>query len=558
MPPELSRRSFLQLGAAAGTGFLAAGALSEFARREVPGRLRRHAGSRAGISGEIVGADARGGHLLRDGTLFGRRPVASERHDVVIVGAGVAGLAAAWRLRSHGVADVCVLELGRAAGGNSRGGLSAVSPFPWGAHYIRAPTSESGAVSRFLEQVGVIRGRDGEGRPDFDLRAVCVAPQERLFVSGQWHAGLFPDALTDADARAQLMVFEGLVDKLAARRDAAGRRAFALPVWKSARDADLLAWDEISFAQWLSQQGITAPSLLWLLDFGCRDDYGTTLETTSAWAGLHYHVARRDLGRDHENLVLRWPEGNARLVQLLIEAAGVEVRPANLVHHLEPEAGDGVAAADSLELDTGRVVRHLAPRVIFCGPRFVLPRLLEDPVPGVEAFTYAPWVVANLTLKRLPRGEGVPLARDNVIHGSQSLGYVVATHGRVPAAGPTVVTWYLPLTAADPAEARRQLLGSSWSHWRDVVLEDMERAHPGISDDVERIDVWRWGHAMIRPQPGFIWGEARRQASRPVGRLLFANSELGGLPLFEEAFDSGVAAAEEVLEVAPGMSRSIR
>jgi len=79
------------------------------------------------------------------------------------------------------------------------------------------------------------------------------------------------------------------------------------------------------------------------------------------------------------------------------------------------------------------------------------------------------------------------------------------------------------------------------------ILADLGRAHDGLEALVERIDVWRWGHAMIRPAPGFIWGDARRKSAEPHGRVHFAHSDLSGLALFEEAFDQGLRAADEVL-----------
>ena len=57
----------------------------------------------------------------------------------------------------------------------------------------------------------------------------------------------------------------------------------------------------------------------------------------------------------------------------------------------------------------------------------------------------------------------------------------------------------------------------------------------------------RWGHAMIRPRPHFVWGGDRAAAARPYRGIHFANTDLSGLALFEEAFDHGVRAAEEVL-----------
>ena len=80
-----------------------------------------------------------------------------------------------------------------------------------------------------------------------------------------------------------------------------------------------------------------------------------------------------------------------------------------------------------------------------------------------------------------------------------------------------------------------------------TTVGDLGRAHPDLPGLVERLDVMRWGHAMVRPRPGFVWGRARREAAKPVAGVHFAHSELSGLALFEEAFYHGVRAAEEVL-----------
>src|SRR5262245_15041508 len=66
--------------------------------------------------GEIVGASHGIGHRIRDG--FRPRPANGppKRVDVLIVGGGVAGLSAAWRLRRAGRTDFAVLELEPAVG----------------------------------------------------------------------------------------------------------------------------------------------------------------------------------------------------------------------------------------------------------------------------------------------------------------------------------------------------------------------------------------------------------------------------------------------------------
>jgi hypothetical protein len=165
-------------------------------------------------------------------------------------------------------------------------------------------------------------------------------------------------------------------------------------------------------------------------------------------------------------------------------------------------------------------------------------------------FQYAPWMVANLTLERFPiERTGAPIAWDNVIYESDSLGYVVATHQTLAThVDRSVFTYYYPLTGPRPDEERRRLLDTAWGSWAELILRDLSKPHPEIRDLVSRLDVFRWGHAMIRPRPGFLWGEARRAASTPRGNVFFAHSDLSGFSLFEEAQYRGVLAAERVLD----------
>jgi hypothetical protein len=122
-----------------------------------------------------------------------------------------------------------------------------------------------------------------------------------------------------------------------------------------------------------------------------------------------------------------------------------------------------------------------------------------------------------------------------------------------------VLTYYYALCDGDPHVARRRLLSTGRDGWADVALADINRAHPDIRSLTERLDVMRWGHAMIRPHPGFLWGESRRKAREPVGNIHFAHADLSGVALFEEAFYQGLRAADEVVALRPapaGQDRS--
>ena len=62
-----------------------------------------------------------------------------------------------------------------------------------------------------------------------------------------------------------------------------------------------------------------------------------------------------------------------------------------------------------------------------------------------------------------------------------------------------------------------------------------------------RLDVFRNAHAMVRPVPGLIWGEARQRFAADSEHLRFAHADVSGFSLFEEAQYRGVLAAERTL-----------
>ena len=171
--------------------------------------------------------------------------------------------------------------------------------------------------------------------------------------------------------------------------------------------------------------------------------------------------------------------------------------------------------------------------------------------PRAEGFQYSPWLTANLTLDRMPREPGFDLAWDNVIYDSPTLGYVDATHMNLAMHEErTVWTFYWSLAEYAPADTRRLLLAKDWNYWKEAILKDLERAHPDIRQCVSRIDIMRIGHAMARPAPGFVFSGRRDHWTKPSGNVVFANSDLSGFSIFEEAQYRGVTAAKAALRFA--------
>jgi glycine/D-amino acid oxidase-like deaminating enzyme len=502
-------------------------------------------------AGEIVGASDVFGHRVRDGGRVEVPQDAWSRVPLVIVGGGVAGLTAAWRLQNSGFKDFALIELESAPGGTSRSGSNRLISFPWGAHYIPTPMKENAPLVSLLEEMGVVEGKDKNGEPVIGEQFLCRDPEERVFYKGRWYEGLYLHAGESEDDKQQYQKFNTEVDHWIAWRDGKGRRAFTLPVSACSDDAEVTALDRLSMSDWMNQRGLMSPRLRWWVDYACRDDYGMTLDQTSAWAGLFYFCSRVVAPENESQSLITWPEGNGRLVQYLFEKVKTNIQLDRAVVELIP-TNDGVGVV-TIDRD-GRTPRGFhADRVIFAAPQFVARYVIrpyrDNPPTHIAEFHFGAWMVANLTLKDRPKVNSprdFPLAWDNVLYESPSLGYVVATHQRGLDRGPTVLTYYYPLCDENERLARTRLLETDWRGWAEVALTDLSRAHPDIRNVVERLDVMRWGHAMIRPRTGFMWGTARREAAKPYRSIHFAHSELSGVALFEEAFDHGLRVADEI------------
>lgn len=509
MPDPVSRRTLLGQSAAIGAG--AATGCAFLFRSPRP------------IAGSFVDRSHEIGHRIRDGQVLPVR-TARERVAIAIVGGGIAGLSAAWRLKRLGFADFALLELERAAGGNSRSGRNEVTPYPWGAHYVPIPDRRIPLVEELFEELGVLR----QGR--WDGRHVSREPLNRLFMAGEWTPGIEPDAGAPGVERDQFDRFWERMEYFRRGGD------FTIPMRPPRQTAAL---DRISMKSWMIEQGFFAARLRWYVDYACRDDYGCSYGQASAWAGIHYFAARPE----NEAGFLTWPEGNGWIVRRLAKSLGRWLR-------LDSPALRIRQAGRLLEVVTPRVTFE-CEAVIFAAPTFLAPYLLPEwaaELPSLRDFSYAPWYTANLVVDRPPRESGAPVAWENILYDSPGLGYVVATHqnlARDPA--PTVWTYYRALAGTSPRSARQRLLQANWQDRKEEVLRDLERAHPDLRECVARLDVMRLGHAMIRPSLGMMTSEARLRLAAWDGPIQFANADLSGISIFEEAQYRGVRAADRAL-----------
>ena len=407
--------------------------------------------------GEIVGASDAFGHRIRDFDFNSLNSIGADKRarvKVAIVGAGAAGLSAAWQLKRKGIEDFVLLELEPVAGGTARSGASEVSAYPWGAHYLPVPLKENTQLIELLKEMQLVEGADASGEPVIGEQYLVRDPEERVFYKGRWYEGLYLNAGASADDKAQLEKFNAEINRWTTWRDQQGRRAFTLPVGACSNNAEVTQLDRISFAQWMDERGLNSPRLRWFADYACRDDYGLKLENTSAWAGLFYFCSRVSAAGKESQSLIAFPEGNGRFIRHLQSKSNDKLQTNRLVVALQPRASEGKEFIEVVTLDRdGSDARiYEAQKVIYAAPHFTARYLIRDwqgtNAPAhLAAFTYGAWMVANLHLSDRPKTYGwrdFPPAWDNVIYESPALGYVTATHQQSRERGATVLTYYYP------------------------------------------------------------------------------------------------------------------
>lgn len=504
----------------------------------------------AHIKGRITGANSKTGHLLRNSASL-PEPVQELNTDILIVGGGVSGLSARRWLSKHSALKVVLLEMDEHCGGNARYGKNAVSEYPYGAHYLPVPDIRNIELIEFLQSCESITGQDEKGLPIYNEYHLCQDPEERLFINGMWQEGIVPELGVTADDRNQIQRFFQEIQKLKLMKGKDGKDLFRIPIQDSSDDPEFASLDAVSFSDFLKEQNYTSRPLLWYLEYCCKDDYGATLNDVSAFAGLHYFASRKGQGNNVTHAsTLTWPEGNGFLSDALKADSRGDTLSNQLVFDLR--RSEDFVLVKSYNPKTKKSTRIKANKVILATPVSVNKRLLKNERAYDEIITghfqRAPWAIVNLTVDSLPQGKGMPLCWDNVLFGTNSVGYVNASHQSLDTSNQRVITFYLPITGADTSKARQEASSKDFRFWLRSAIDELKVAHPGIEKHISNADVWIWGHGMIRPSPGFITSKQRKIAAQSIDdALFFAHTDLSGISIFEEAFYQGIRAAKEVL-----------
>lgn len=440
--------------------------------------------------------------------------------DVVVVGAGIAGLATAWRLRN---VDVLVLEAEERIGGRIRSEPRGDVWLNFGAHVFGGAGSATG---RLLDEIGV-RAADVPGR----LAAVALGG--RIVASGRVET--YPFRLPLPLRSRAALVRAGLRLRLAVRRYAAIAAARPGESTSERQQRMLDFHDDRSFSDFIGSLPADVNSIFRAT---LTRSSGEPEELAAGYGIGYFHLVwSREAGLSRNIL-----GGSSRLIEAL--AAGGESRILTGAQVTEVTAdGDGVLVHYRRGGDE-HLVR--ARQAVVATPAFVTREIVrglpDETAAALASVRYGPYVVgAFLT------DEDEPMPWDGIYAlatPSKSFSMLFNTANVLRRAGsPRAPGGSLMVYAA--ASAARALDGLTDAQVEKLFLADLSSLYPQARAIVQEVVVQRWPRGL--PYAAVGRSQLQGPLMRDLGRVHLVGDYLGTW-YTETAIQTAEAVATAILE----------
>jgi monoamine oxidase len=424
-------------------------------------------------------------HQVRDGKVF-TRPPASAKHDIVIVGGGMSGLAAAYLLQKH---DFLLLEKEPHFGGNAY-----LMEFQGQAYATGSAFADNQSVVDFANEIGL------KPLPVDNFDPTIVNGE---FVADTWGDGIdkLPYSLTVREAFKKFRKEMLAIDY--EKRETELNNVQATDLLKGYPPELQLWWDGFGASSWGSRPedspaAAVVSQLQWAAAPNRKDDRYT-------WPGglgaLSKHLAE----------VLMPKYADRMLTDATIVAVATEK---NEVHVTYLQGADLKTAA--------------AKAVIMATPKFITRRIVEG-IPdkqdeAMQQMRYIPYALVNLIFDKEIYRKGF----DNWCPGNSFTDFIVADWviRNQPGFHPkyNILSCYTPLHEED----RRLLLTEPTARRvASNVLRDFQKLLPAFNVDPVEVHLYRRGHPMYMTTPG-IFTKVQPLLRQPMDRIFFANTDSEG------------------------------
>jgi oxygen-dependent protoporphyrinogen oxidase len=472
-----NRRDFIK--------FVVAGAVTAGCPVDLSLMSAQTAETRSG-GANVDGEDNRICHQVRDGRVFSRPP-ASARHDVVIVGGGVSGLTAAYRLQHR---EVLLLEKEPQWGGNAYAMEYNGSTYGTGSAFL---WSDSEAF-RLAKEIGL--DPLAVNSPDGSII-------NGVFVPDTWGDGInklpYPPITRDSFKKFKKEIMAIDVEKR-------GMELYNVPF------SSLMKLYAREIKQWWDTFGMS--------------HWGATSDETAA--GLAITEFQEVVDQSRADNRYTWPGGLGAITRKL-----AEILQPKYADRMQTGATTVAVVPDKEEVQVtyvlgGELKTVAAKAVIMATPKFITRRIVEG-LPdkqsqAMQQIRYVPYCVVNLIFDKPVFNRGY----DTWCPGNTFTDVVVADWVIRKKSGykqkHNILSCYTPLKEQD----RGNLLTEGGARKIAAnVLRDFQKLTPETNVDPVEVHIYRRGHPMYMSTPG-LFTQVQPLARSAMDRVFFANTDSQG------------------------------
>ena len=456
---------------------------------------------------DVDGEDNRICHQVRDkGNQAFTRPAASGHRDVVIVGGGVSGLTAAYRLQHH---DFLLLEKEPHWGGNAFLMEYQGSAYATGSAFLGKDEHTYG----FAREIGL------EPLPVNNSDASIIHGD---LVLDTWGEGLdklpYPPAVRESFKKFKKEMLA--IDVTKRRQELYGK----------------------PFTDFL--KGYPPELKLWWDTFG-PSNWGAASEDTAAAQGV---LAVQEMTRESRaDERYTWPGGLGAITKKLAEILQPKYKDRMYAGATTVAVVAGKEEVQVTYMLGGELKTVSAKAVIMATPKFITPRIVdglpEKQSDAMQQIRYIPYPVVNLIFDKPVFNGGY----DTWCPGNTFTDFIVADWVIQKQTGYqqkfNIMSCYTPMKE----ENRGYLLNEIGARKIAAnVLADFQKLMPGFNVDPVEVHIYRRGHPLYMSTPG-LYTQVQPLVRQPLDRIFFANTDSQGpVSTTSEGIQAAQRAVKEV------------